>query len=196
MKMHFAYTPRGAMLHREFVLDWGRRTLKTELDCMAWFTLRPQNPRKRAQTDRALGGPELVKIRSVEENPAIKNRTSDTQLIVCLLLGYPATLVINLSQLNNATPKADVIYVVLSNYLITLMMEAASTSETSVNFYKTTRRNNPEDSHLLSNYLFSILPSRHARSLSLRPIYALELCRTGIRFEPQPYYQLSDYPDN
>jgi hypothetical protein len=30
---------------------------------------------------------------------------------------------------------------------ITLMMEAASTSETSANFYQTTRRNNPEDSH-------------------------------------------------
>jgi hypothetical protein len=28
------------------------------------------------------------------------------------------------------------------------MMEAASSSETSVNFYQTTRRNNPEDSHL------------------------------------------------
>jgi hypothetical protein len=27
-------------------------------------------------------------------------------------------------------------------------MEAASTSETSVSFYKTTLRNNPEDSHL------------------------------------------------
>jgi hypothetical protein len=27
-------------------------------------------------------------------------------------------------------------------------MEAASTSETSVNFYQTTRRNNPEDSYL------------------------------------------------
>jgi hypothetical protein len=32
--------------------------------------------------------------------------------------------------------------------LIALMMEAASTSETSVNFYQTTRRNIPEDSHL------------------------------------------------
>jgi hypothetical protein len=30
---------------------------------------------------------------------------------------------------------------------IALMMEAASTSETSVNFFQTTRRNNPEDSH-------------------------------------------------
>jgi hypothetical protein len=28
------------------------------------------------------------------------------------------------------------------------MMEAASTSETTVNFYQTTRRNNPEDSRL------------------------------------------------
>jgi hypothetical protein len=31
---------------------------------------------------------------------------------------------------------------------IALMMEAAITSETSVNFYQTTRRNIPEDSHL------------------------------------------------
>jgi hypothetical protein len=31
---------------------------------------------------------------------------------------------------------------------ITLMMEAASTSEISANFYQTTRRNIPEDSHL------------------------------------------------
>jgi hypothetical protein len=31
---------------------------------------------------------------------------------------------------------------------IALMMEAARTSETLVNFYQTTRRYNPEDSHL------------------------------------------------
>jgi hypothetical protein len=31
---------------------------------------------------------------------------------------------------------------------IALMMEAANTSETSVNFYQTTRHNNPEESHL------------------------------------------------
>jgi hypothetical protein len=31
---------------------------------------------------------------------------------------------------------------------IVLMMEAAGTNETSINFYHTTRRNNPEDSHL------------------------------------------------
>jgi hypothetical protein len=28
------------------------------------------------------------------------------------------------------------------------MMEAANTSETSVNLYQTTRRNDPEDSHI------------------------------------------------
>jgi hypothetical protein len=32
--------------------------------------------------------------------------------------------------------------------VVALMMEAASTSKTSVNFYQTTRRNNPEVSHL------------------------------------------------
>jgi hypothetical protein len=34
--------------------------------------------------------------------------------------------------------------------IIALMMEAASTSETSVNFYQTTRRNNPENSYFHS----------------------------------------------
>jgi hypothetical protein len=34
--------------------------------------------------------------------------------------------------------------------MIALMMEAASTSETFVIFYQTTRRNNPEDSHFLT----------------------------------------------
>jgi hypothetical protein len=32
--------------------------------------------------------------------------------------------------------------------IIALMMEAARTSETLVNFYQTTQRNNPEDNHL------------------------------------------------
>jgi hypothetical protein len=38
--------------------------------------------------------------------------------------------------------------------LIALMMEAASISKTSVNFYQTTRYNNPEDSHLRIYVLF------------------------------------------
>jgi hypothetical protein len=32
------------------------------------------------------------------------------------------------------------------------MMEAASTSETSVNVYQTTRHYNPEDSHIQNKY--------------------------------------------
>jgi hypothetical protein len=43
---------------------------------------------------------------------------------------------------------------------IDLMMEAGRTSETSVNFYQTARRNNPEDSHLdtrrLDNLKFNL----------------------------------------
>jgi hypothetical protein len=38
-----------------------------------------------------------------------------------------------------------------------LIMEAASTSETSVNVYQTTRRNNPEDNHLRTLLRFSRL---------------------------------------
>jgi hypothetical protein len=37
---------------------------------------------------------------------------------------------------------------VLAASIIRAMMKAASTSETSVNFYQTTRRNNPEGIHL------------------------------------------------
>jgi hypothetical protein len=40
---------------------------------------------------------------------------------------------------------------VLAAAIIALMMEAASTSETLVNFYQTTRHNKPEDSHLQLN---------------------------------------------
>jgi hypothetical protein len=39
------------------------------------------------------------------------------------------------------------------------MMEAASTSETSVNFYQTTLRNNPESSHLREYLLCCLLSS-------------------------------------
>jgi hypothetical protein len=37
---------------------------------------------------------------------------------------------------------------VLDASIIALMMEAESTPETTVNFYQTTSRNNPEDNHL------------------------------------------------
>jgi hypothetical protein len=37
-------------------------------------------------------------------------------------------------------------------WVVALMMEAARSSETLLNFYQTTRRYNPEDSHLLKYY--------------------------------------------
>jgi hypothetical protein len=40
----------------------------------------------------------------------------------------------------------------------TLMMEAARTSETLVNFYQTKRRYNPEDSHLCPSSFLSEVP--------------------------------------
>jgi hypothetical protein len=60
--------------------------------------------------------------------------------------------------------------VLTASTIITLMMEAVSTSKTLVNFYQTTRRNNPEDSHLLTRRrenLKSILPNKfHKRSVN------------------------------
>jgi hypothetical protein len=44
--------------------------------------------------------------------------------------------------------KMVVLWVVAPWSAIILMIEAANTPETSVNFYQTTWRNNPEDSHL------------------------------------------------
>jgi hypothetical protein len=48
---------------------------------------------------------------------------------------------------------------------IALMMEAAGTSETSVNFYKTTRRNIPEDSHLHTRRCENLKSHQEERAL-------------------------------
>jgi hypothetical protein len=67
-----------------------------------------------------------------------------------------------------------------SSGLITLMMEAVSTSETSVNFYQTTRRSIPEDSLLqLYTYLQEMIP----KSISLL-LKSLVCVRTFYRKEP------------
>jgi hypothetical protein len=49
------------------------------------------------------------------------------------------------------------VFWVVAPGMIALMMEAAFTAETSVNFYQTTRRNNPEDSHLQIHLNLSLL---------------------------------------
>jgi hypothetical protein len=52
--------------------------------------------------------------------------------------------------------------------LIALMMEAARTSETLVNFYRTTRRYNPEDSHLRVIFsVFTILSTKRHSTVIL-----------------------------
>jgi hypothetical protein len=53
--------------------------------------------------------------------------------------------------------------------LIVLMMEAVSTSETSVNFYQTTRRNIPEDS-------FHIRRRENLKSHHLAVVYKMWYC--------------------
>jgi hypothetical protein len=52
--------------------------------------------------------------------------------------------------------KMAVFWVAAPCSLIALMMEEASTSETLVNLYQTTRRYNPEDSHLLTSSNWSV----------------------------------------
>jgi hypothetical protein len=47
-------------------------------------------------------------------------------------------------------PILNNINMIAAETFFALMMEAARTSETSVNFYQTTRRYNPEEIHLIS----------------------------------------------
>jgi hypothetical protein len=48
----------------------------------------------------------------------------------------------------DVAPLTDVPEVLTTSIVIALMMEAVSTSKTSVNFYETTWRKMPEESHL------------------------------------------------
>jgi hypothetical protein len=63
-----------------------------------------------------------------------------------------------------ASMKMAVFWVVapcsLVEAMIALMMEAASTCETSVNFYHTILCNSPEDSHQTFNLLYKMLKSK------------------------------------
>jgi hypothetical protein len=48
------------------------------------------------------------------------------------------------------------------------MMEATSTSEMLVNFYQTTRRNNPEDSHLHTHHLENLKSHKLQRKQNIK----------------------------
>jgi hypothetical protein len=65
--------------------------------------------------------------------------------------------------------------------MIALMMEAASTSETSVNFYQTTRHNNPEVNHLLTH-------RRDTTTYSLVFTNEMLFCTDVCQVEKQYYY--------
>jgi hypothetical protein len=56
------------------------------------------------------------------------------------------------------------------NMGIALMMEAESTSETSANFYETTRRNSPEDSQS-SSYCYSVQSICYVQTLHQGEVY-------------------------
>jgi hypothetical protein len=65
--------------------------------------------------------------------------------------------------------------------LIALMIEAASTSETSVNFYQTTRRSNPEDSHLHADF--------DGNSYLRSNVYVFIILRTGYQKVVWVYFE-------
>jgi hypothetical protein len=66
-----------------------------------------------------------------------------------------------------------------------LMMEIASTSETSVNFYQTTRRYNPEDSHLAykaDNGVFNFLTSENKWAIKVYATLSTKKLFTDFHF--------------
>jgi hypothetical protein len=78
---------------------------------------------------------------------------------------------------------------------IALMMEAARTSETLVNFYQAIRRYNPEDTHLLGAILVSniarhevpeqaVIPYRQAGRQAVIPCYEVNLRSSNILTDP------------
>jgi hypothetical protein len=61
-------------------------------------------------------------------------------------------------------------------------MEAVSTSETSVNFYETTRSNNPEDSHYVTRLMYlSAVGCEDRWFMELVQLPASELMMINIR---------------
>jgi hypothetical protein len=58
---------------------------------------------------------------------------------------------------------------------IALMMEAAGTSETLVNFYQSTRRYNPEDSHLRTHHRKNLKSYSFHFVSDIKSIFALSV---------------------
>jgi hypothetical protein len=80
------------------------------------------------------------------------------------------------------------------------MMEAGSTSETSVNFYKTTWRKIPEDSHLHTRRLENVKPYRYTSEFpKVKIIYAkfgiYQMISAKIPTVQIIYAEISHVPD-
>jgi hypothetical protein len=87
------------------------------------------------------------------------------------------------------------------------MMEAASASETLVNFYQTTWRNNPEDSHLHDKSLIVMLIIYHSMKIFnkiyfcgfIQSLYAnvgfIDVPQTSHITGPPLYIQVKGYTD-
>jgi hypothetical protein len=65
--------------------------------------------------------------------------------------------------------------------IITLMMEAVSSSETSVNIYQTTQCNIPEESHLHTNHSENL--KSHLHNEELHNLYSSPNIRRGRRMK-------------
>jgi hypothetical protein len=61
----------------------------------------------------------------------------------------------------------EVSEVLAASIIIALMMEAVRTSETLVNFYQTTRCNNPEDSRLQNSDCYTMPFNSHCILISM-----------------------------
>jgi hypothetical protein len=71
------------------------------------------------------------------------------------------------------------------SYCITaLMMEAASASKMSVNFYQTTWCNNPEDSHLFPDMLVTVSSEMHYNMMPLTFLQACSCSYSGGKIPP------------
>jgi hypothetical protein len=99
---------------------------------------------------------------------------------------FTRILTVRFEVLTAASMKMSVVRVVAPCSLaIALMMEAASTSETPVNFYHTTRRNNPEGSLLQLLTVFIVIELLYCYTVSLDSplnMFRLSLRHLQVRF--------------
>jgi hypothetical protein len=95
-------------------------------------------------------------------------------------------------DLRGEKPVTNLLNYAMWGLWVALMMEAASTSETLVNFYQTTRCDNPEDSHLHTTRIHGATTQKTA--IFILPEYTVRQPRR----QPSSYYQTTrcDNPED